>query len=272
MEKKSYSTSEVADILGVHRNTISKLVKDGKLHPYRITEGTGRMRFTEEDIENFKSTQDLTQIQPNAIFKQYAKIINGWDSIPEPIFSILKDKFEKIEFMELLESANIERIFGQYLKNVSEEDYATALSLKSETWIGETFANLYDSLENNRKESPYYRSLINYRSLISKLSIGIGSIDMGKLEKPYISMLIYHGSNSDIVISGTLQQYLSNTPKGLIVMEKSKAESFFINLRELTVNEYAKMCNNDTYSNYLYKFMFEVYKVEVDEDSDGILD
>lgn len=55
MEKKFYSLQEVADLLGLHINTVRNHIKAGRLHGRRI----GRQwRFSEEDLQNYISQDD----------------------------------------------------------------------------------------------------------------------------------------------------------------------------------------------------------------------
>lgn len=52
IENNILTTSESADLLGVHRNTITNLVKDGKIKP--VKNSSGGMLFLRDDIEAYK--------------------------------------------------------------------------------------------------------------------------------------------------------------------------------------------------------------------------
>lgn len=50
MQRMLWSVAEVADMLGVHRNTVHREVQRGRLHSVRV----GRLRrFRREDIEAY---------------------------------------------------------------------------------------------------------------------------------------------------------------------------------------------------------------------------
>lgn len=45
-----YTATEVADLFGVHKNTVRNMMKDGRLHAIKTKPGTGHLRFNKEEV------------------------------------------------------------------------------------------------------------------------------------------------------------------------------------------------------------------------------
>lgn len=53
--QKPYRVAEVAELLDVHRATVYRDIEAGRLAAYRIGRGSGALRISPEDFENYKS-------------------------------------------------------------------------------------------------------------------------------------------------------------------------------------------------------------------------
>ena len=55
MKKKDYTITEVAKMLGVHRQTVYNMINDGVLKAYKLPILKGGWRVKPEEIERLKS-------------------------------------------------------------------------------------------------------------------------------------------------------------------------------------------------------------------------
>ena len=55
---KLLTVSEVAKLLGVNRNFVYKLIKDGELQSYKI----GSVKIRTEDLEVYKSVENVARV------------------------------------------------------------------------------------------------------------------------------------------------------------------------------------------------------------------
>jgi excisionase family DNA binding protein len=55
MSVKIYTTSDVAEMLRVHINTVRSWIRDGKLNAVKVSDKT--MRITEEELKSFLEKQ-----------------------------------------------------------------------------------------------------------------------------------------------------------------------------------------------------------------------
>lgn len=243
-----YTTSEVADLLGVHRNTVRTMVKDGRLQAIKTKEGTGHLRFSKAAIDAYTEEHDLTRVSPKLIQQTHFLYAEN-DHDRDQMDAWLDDDEDIFYFDNLLSGLDPLHIFGSYLKMVSNDEYSTAMRGNTHKWI---FGGLVDLFTNADNKS-------EMRRILSRMSVGLGSVDLGGYKKPMTATLIYHGKYKDLVLDGTLQQFIPELDKGIVVMERDVAESFYIKYRELDFDAYiaAVEGKESTVFNDMLKDVFE---------------
>lgn len=253
--QQSYSTKEAAELLGVHRNTIRSMVQDGRLQAFKTKGDTGHLRFSKETIDRFIEEQDLSRVSPRLISETHFLYANKAYDVKR-IEDVLDAEHDIMLFRHLLDMMAPSRVFGSQLQLADKEEYAELMRGKAHKWVVGGISTMDMSKANKMKSG----------LLANKLSIGLGSIDLGGYRKPLTATVVFHGEKADIVLDGTLQQHIPSLDKGIIMMEKDVAESFYIKFSDVSIDQYANELDAD--QSQLFKSILEsVFDSEFDEEN-----
>lgn len=258
MTQKRLTIAEAASRMGVHQNTVRTMIKNGKIAYTRTQGDTGNYRILESDVEAFMGTEDLTQVAPALILTKHLHRGQDQQDLDEWLPSLLAGS-ELGLFLHLLKAADPFVVFGSFLKHASEEQYSETLRGKANIWVHTAITNIM--------EIGIHKASIS--AIAQRLKIGIASVDLGGVQKPITTLLIFNGKNGSVVLDGTLQQFFAGLGPGLFLMDKEVAQNYYINLKELSLEEYAE-ATEDEHSVYFQEFMREVYESEFLEESDGM--
>lgn len=84
MEEKFLTTKQVADILGVHANTVRSMAIEGRIKSSKTKGASGRLRFRLEDINDFMKS-DWKSVKTPPKLMEMRTILAAYDKEPDRI-------------------------------------------------------------------------------------------------------------------------------------------------------------------------------------------
>lgn len=228
MSEQMLNARQAAEKLGVHVNTIRTMSKDGRLPAYKTKENTGHLRFLQSDLDDYQNEHDLSRLSLTLlkdVHHYYAK--KKLDRMK--VEALVGGGHSAELFSHLLHVIDPTKIFGSYLDLMEDDDYAMALQKKEHAWVAAAYLTIPDDDKTEK--------------IKNRLSVGTGDFSIGQYRKISTTVLLFQGDDKQVVLDGTLQQFLPELPKGIIMMEREVAETFYQSFQEIEVSQFAKEIN-----------------------------
>jgi len=264
LEDKLYTSTEVADILGVSLRSVYRYIEENKLVP-EVRTATGRHRFTKQNIIDFLYPEgsearkdELSELAKQVKSKKVveAEVVEETPEVKLPIKKVAKaeeevaeplpeEKKEVVEAVEPAEPVDWLSKFREAAKKFEEEPVREAPAPKEEAPAAPTVKEKFSRLVEEEERQPEV-STLHYRSRLGGLKDIAQNIDKASKNS---------GLDYAFTMNAGLSLHSPIKPFSLLhVYVRSKDKEFFERILMLTPSdeENAQLCMVPSDDNKIY--------------------